>query len=79
MANKNLFIKSLLTVFFVLVFAQNANAGADWKKKQKHMFEQIAVKPGDVIGHSNWEKVKGLVSDYSLSPPIRKNNPNKIG
>jgi hypothetical protein len=71
MTTKRFFLKSLFTTFFVLVFTQNLNAGADWKEKQKRIFEQIPVKPGDVIDKSNWEKVKDLLPQPFLEHGVK--------
>jgi len=53
----------LLTVCLILFVTQNAIAGADWQEKQKEMFAKLAVKPGDVIDKSNWEKAKDIVPE----------------
>jgi len=71
MTIKRFFLRSLFTAFLVLVFTQNVNAGADWKAKQNRIFEQIPVKPGDVIDKSNWEKVKDLLPEPFLSSGVK--------
>ncbi len=61
MNRKKLSVLVLLTTCLLSFVAQNAIAGADWQEKQKEMFAQIPVKPGDVIERSNWEKVKDIL------------------
>ncbi len=64
-------MQSMLTVLFLLVFVQTAGAGADWKEKQDRMFEQIPVKPGDVIDQSNWGRVKELMPEPFLEHGVK--------
>jgi len=60
-ANKLVLRNLFLVTFFGFILVQSAMAGPDWEAKQKRMFEQIPVKPGDVIDKSSWEKVKNLL------------------
>jgi hypothetical protein len=61
MTKRKILLQIVMSVLFLLIFTQIANAGADWQEKQKQMFAQIPVKPGDVIDQSNWEKVKDIL------------------
>ena len=66
MSNKKFIMLCLMAVSLVFI-AQTAIAGPDWQKKQKQMFSQISVKPGDVVNQSNWEKAKGLLPEQVLN------------
>ena len=51
-----------------LFLTSSANAeDPDWKANQSKMFEEIGLKPGDVIGKDNWKKIEGLVPDNIAS------------
>ncbi len=66
MARKKHFVLSLLITFLMIFIAQNAIAGEDWQEKQKQMFAEASVKPGDIINKTNWEKAKGLLPEQIL-------------
>lgn len=53
--------KILATLAVSLAVFTASYAMAGWKEDQAAMFQQIAVKPGDKIDSSNWEKVKDLL------------------
>ena len=57
--------KRLLIVFLGLMIAflvQSATAAdPKWQEKQTALFEQIGLKPGDIIDKADWEKVDGLL------------------
>ena len=63
MGKKKFIILCLLATCLMIFITKNAIAGADWQEKQKQMFTEIPVKPGDVIDTSNCEKVKDLLPE----------------
>jgi len=63
MSTEKIFLFCLLTTCLLVFTGQSAFSGADWQEKQKKMFAQIPVKPGDVIDKSNWEKVKDILPE----------------
>ncbi len=61
---KKLFLLSLLGLLLAVFSIQTAVAyNPDWKAEQAKMFEQMGLKPGDVIDRSNADKVKDFVPD----------------
>jgi hypothetical protein len=63
MSSKKIVMPCLLITCLILFMAQNAAAGEDWKEKQKQMFSQLPVKPGDVVDTSNWQLVKDILPE----------------
>jgi hypothetical protein len=61
---KKKFFLSLISVFItMLVFQAATAADSDWAAKQKKLFQQIGLNPGDVINTSNWQKVQNLLPE----------------
>ena len=52
-----------LALGMVVALSEGRAAGDDlqWKEKQEAYFEQIELKPGDVIEKKDWQKVEGLL------------------
>jgi len=67
MGTKKMVVLSLSVTCLTLLFIQNIFAASDWKEKQDQMFQQISLKPGDVIDKTNWEKAKGLLPEQILN------------
>jgi len=66
MSNK-IMLSAILFILFVLFASQSSNAyDPNWKENQEEMFNQIGLKPGDIINTENWQKVKSLVPDDML-------------
>lgn len=63
MSSKKIVMPWLLIACLILFVVQNADAGKDWKEKQKEMFSQLPVKPGDVVDTSNWQLLEGLLPE----------------
>ncbi len=63
MSKKKLIMLWLLTTCLFIFITQNAIGASDWQEKQKQMFSQISVKPGDIIDSSNWEDSKDLLPE----------------
>ncbi len=53
----------VLVVLLAAVFMSQSAVAADldWQSKQKKIFDQIELKPGDMIDKSNWQKVQNLL------------------
>jgi hypothetical protein len=51
-----------LVLGFMIAFSVQSATATDpkWREKQQARFEQIGLKPGDIIGKANWEKANGL-------------------
>jgi len=45
----------------LLSICLTSQAMADWKEAQSAIFQQLQVKPGDVIDSSNWEKINDIL------------------
>ncbi len=59
---KKVFLLSLLCALMAVFSLQTAMAyNPNWKADQDKMFEQIKLKPGDVIDTKNWQKVESLL------------------
>ena len=56
-------ISLLFTLFVAFIVSPSYGDDPNWKENQQKMFNQIKLKPGDVINKDNWEKVKGLIPD----------------
>ena len=53
---------SVLFCMIAVFMIPAANAyDPKWKENQQAMFEEIGLKPGEVIGKDNWKKIDGLV------------------
>ncbi len=59
---KKLLVANPFFALFILFAVSSSNAyDPQWKENQQAMFQEINLKPGDVIGKDNWKKIKGLV------------------
>ncbi len=65
---KKVFLLSFLFWLMAIFSIQTAMAyNPNWKADQAKMFEQIKLKPGDVIDAKNWQKVADLLPDSVLN------------
>jgi len=80
MSKRKIIIFFLFMTFLVPFLIQNANAdNPDWKIEQVKMFDQINLKPGDIIDKSNWQKGKDVLPE-SIVNWVKKGDFNlKIG
>ncbi len=61
---KKLFLLSLVSLLMAVFSLQTALAyNPNWKADQAKMFEQIKLKPGDVIDSTNWQQVQNLLPE----------------
>ncbi len=59
-----MFKRLLIVVLGLMIafFVQSATAAdPKWEEKQTACFEQIGLKPGEVIGQADWKRVEGLI------------------
>ena len=64
----------VLSVVFVIIasmvaFSAQSTMASDpkWREKQAALFEQIGLKPGDIIEKEDWKKVDGLLPSSVMS------------
>jgi len=63
MSKKVMFL-SLIGLLMAVFSVQTALAAdPNWQAKQKKWFEQIGIKPGDMIDQSNWQKVQNYLPE----------------
>jgi hypothetical protein len=79
MEKKYLFVGILLVSTLILFNSDKTFADNKWEKEQRKIFEQIPVKPGDVIDQSNWEKLDGILPPTILEWVKRGEEIVKIG
>jgi len=58
---KLIMISLLLNLLIFLTASPSFATDPNWQKNQQKMLNQIGLKPGEVIGKDNWEKIKGLI------------------
>ncbi len=59
---KKVFILGMLCALMAVFSLQTAMAyNPNWKADQEKMFEQIKLKPGEVIDRTNWQKVEDVL------------------
>ncbi len=70
--SKKIFLLSFLFVLIAVFSLQNAMAyNPNWKAEQDKMFEQIGLKPGDVIDATNWKQVQDVLPE-SIAGYVKK-------
>lgn len=64
MGIKKIVMCAVIMAFFIPLTLQSAVAfNPNWEEDQREMFQQIGLKPGDVIDQSNWQKGKDLLPE----------------
>ncbi len=63
MTKKVLFLSLLFLIIAVFSFQSAMAYNPNWKADQAKMFEQIKLKPGDVIDTKNWQRIQDLVPE----------------
>jgi len=80
MSNGKITILFFLMTFLAPFLIQSANAdNPNWKDDQAKMFDQIQLKPGDVVDMSNWNKVKDILPESVVNWVKRGDVTLKIG